>query len=99
MLAANALPTGSNPLDFGLRLASSHKSAAELLRNQWQQGRKPALEEFLADLTSVSPEDLSAMICVDLEARWRRSDTKPLSDRWPKKLFSAIRAICKIDGD
>ncbi len=76
--------------------ASRDDSPAARLRSEWQLGREPLLDDFLAALSDLSPDELSALICVDLAARWQRSDrTIPESylARFPSVAAEADLAI------
>jgi tRNA A-37 threonylcarbamoyl transferase component Bud32 len=52
---------------------------AELLR-AWQEGRQPLLEALIAEYPGLSPAELAAMVQVDIDIRWRRSEAKPAED-------------------
>jgi eukaryotic-like serine/threonine-protein kinase len=49
---------------------------AELLR-AWQEGRQPQLEAFIAEYPGLTPGELAAMVHLDIDVRWRRSDSRP----------------------
>jgi eukaryotic-like serine/threonine-protein kinase len=48
---------------------------ADLLR-AWQEGRQPQLEAFVAGFPEISPDELAAVVRVDIDVRWRRKDPR-----------------------
>jgi WD40 repeat protein/tRNA A-37 threonylcarbamoyl transferase component Bud32 len=51
-------------------------SPADRLERAWERDEQPQLEAFVAALGAISPHELSAMVQVDLEQGWARSQPR-----------------------
>jgi eukaryotic-like serine/threonine-protein kinase len=75
----------------------AENSPSEVLRRAWQSGRELDLDALLAEMTDVAPGELAAMIEVDLEARWSRSDRKSPEEYLQR--FPAVAADAELAVD
>src|SRR5262245_3111773 len=87
----------AGPPNFETRNRGFHEAPAENLRREWQDGREPALDSFLAGLPDVSPSELASLIRVDFEARWSRNDHRQPEEYLRR--FSAVAADTELAVD
>ena len=55
-------------------------SAAAGFERAWKRDPAPLLEAFVAQQADLSPRELTALIRIDLSARWQRNDPQPAED-------------------
>ena len=58
-------------------MAEAPPSPSDRLRRLWEEGRRPALAEFLSAVGPLPPPDLAAVLCEDQRQRWRLRQPLP----------------------
>ncbi|HZZ77702.1 MAG TPA: serine/threonine-protein kinase, partial [Gemmataceae bacterium] len=78
--------------------AAGHAASAALrFEGAWQQGAGPDLTSFVADLPDISATELTALICIDLDARWQHELPKAAEDYLRE--FPAVAADAELAVD
>src|SRR5262245_1939059 len=87
----------SGSANFQDRQRELHDSPAAILRRAWKDGRGPALDAFVSEISDVSPAELAELIRIDFDARWNRDDPRQPEDYL--RLFSVVADDAELAVD
>src|SRR5438309_8544638 len=83
------MPEPSEPESSAGALPATHTDPVQKLRLRWRQGKRPDVQQFLAQAGQLTPAQVAAVLLVDQRERWLTGERRPAESYLP--LYPTLR--------